>query len=594
MVTVSGRHRMRSSLRGAGAAAAATALVVVVAGSWFGYQQLAGPSCSGRIQLSVAAAPEIAPAIKGAADQWVADGAAVGGTCIAVNVISSDAVDVAATVASKHGATLAGVGQANGTAVTPDVWVPDSSTWLLRLKSGGATAFAPANGVSIARSPVVVAMPEPLASRIGWPGKKVTWTDLLRQVTTGKQPLRAGIVEPTQDAAGLSGLLSLTAAASASGSAGSPQAKEAMVAALRALATNRSSLRQDLLARFPRSSDPTSVINGLGAAALSEEDVIAYNNTKPPIPLAALYPEPSPMPLDYPFAVLPGIEPVKASAARVLFEVLTTQKFKDRLAVQALRAPDGNWGEGFQAPQGAPSPANGGASAVPPVGQGGAADLDPIAIAKATTTWSAATQSGRMLCVIDVSGSMKKPVATANGASREQVTVAAATGGLDLFDDSWSIGLWTFSTNLRGSQDWNEVVGIRPLSSNRAPIQRGLASIKPSNGDTGLYDTLLAAYKEVQRDWEPGKVNSVVLFTDGQNDDDNGISRAQLIQQLRKIKDPEQPVRAIVIGIGTEVNKAELDAIAHEADGAAFVATDPTKIGEIFLQAIALRPQAPR
>ncbi|NES15567.1 MULTISPECIES: VWA domain-containing protein [Micromonospora] len=583
---------MRSSLRGAGAAAAATALVLVIAGSWFGYQQLAGPSCSGKIQLSVAATPEIAPAVKGAADQWVADGAAVGGTCIAVNVVSSESVDVAAAVASKHGATLAGVGQASGTVVTPDVWVPDSSSWLLRLKSGGATAFAPTNGASIARSPVVVAVPEPVATRFGWPDKKLTWTDLLRQVTSDK-PLRAGIVEPTQDAAALSGLLSLTAAASATGDApGSAKAQEARVGALRALATNRSSLRQDLLARFPRSKDPTAIAAGLGAAALSEEDVIAYNSTKPPVPLAALYLDPSPMPLDYPFAVLPGIEPAKASAAKVLFEVLTTPGFKNRLAGQSLRAPDGNWGQGFKAPQGAPSPAGNAPAA--PAGEGAAGGLDPIAIQQATSFWSVATQSGRMLCVIDVSGSMKTKVATANGASREQVTVAAANQGLSLFDDSWSIGLWTFSTNLQGSQDYHQLVPIRPLSSNRRPLQQGLASIKPSSGDTGLFDTLLAAYKTVQEDWEPGKVNSIVLFTDGKNDDNNGISQKELINQLKKIRDPEQPVQVIIIGIGNDVSKAELDPITAVTGGRTFVTIDPTKIGEIFLQAIALRPPAPR
>ncbi|MEU2615251.1 VWA domain-containing protein [Micromonospora sp. NPDC007271] len=579
---------MRSRLGGAGAVAAATALALVVAGSWFGYQQLAGPSCSGRIQLSVAAAPEIEPAIKAAADKWVADGAAVGGTCIAVNVAADEPVEVAAAVASKHGASLAGVGQASGTAVTPDVWVPDSSTWLLRLKSGGANAFDPANGASIARSPVVVAVPEPVASRFGWPDKKLTWKDLLQQLTSSK-PLRAGIVEPTQDAAGLSGLLSLTAAASATGS--SPgQAQEAMIGALRQLATNRSSLRQDLLARFPRSPDPTAIASALGAAALSEEDVIAYNATKPPIPLAALYlDDPAPMPLDYPFAVLPGIEPVKASAAKVLFDVLRTPQFRDRLAAQSLRAPDGNWGEGFQAPRGAPS--LGDAS---PTGQGGAAGLDPIAIQKATTTWSVATQSGRMLSIIDVSGSMKDPVATANGATRLQVTVAAANQGLALFDDSWSIGLWTFSTNLNGPLDYREVVPIKPLSTNRNALRQGLASVKVSKGDTGLYDTLLAAYEKVQEDWEPGKVNSIVLFTDGQNDDDNGISQKELLAKLKKLRDPEQPIQVIIIGIGKDVSRAELEPITAITGGRPFVTVDPAKIGEILLQAIALRPPAPR
>lgn len=588
MVTVSGRHRMRSSLRGAGAVASATALVVVVAGAWFGYRQLVQPACSGQVQLTVAASPELAPAVRAAAAGWVADGAAAGGTCIAVDVSAVDSVDVAAAVASKHGVQLPGVGQASGAVVTPDVWVPDSSTWLLRLKSAGATAFAPSNGGSIARSPVVVAVPEPVASsRLGWPEKKLTWSDLLRQVSSSK-PLRTGIVEPTQDAAGLSGLLSLTAAAGASGG----DAQAATTGTLRALATGRSALREDLLARFPRSSDPTAIASGLGAAALSEEDVMAYNKGKPPIPLAALYLEPAPVPLDYPYAVLPGVDPAKQSAARVLFKVLTAPGFRDRLAERSLRAPDGGWGEGFKAPQGAPSPA-GGAGATPAPGGNGSGFLDPAAIERAVSSWSIATQSGRMLCVIDVSGSMKQPVPGANNATREQVTVAAASRGLNLFDDSWSIGLWTFSTRLVGDRDYRELVPINPLSGNRTRLERGLATIRPSNGDTGLYDTLLAAYQEVQNGWEPGRVNSVVLFTDGKNDDD-GIPQQKLLSELKRIADPERPVQVVIIGIGADVSKAELESITKVTGGGSFVTEDPTRIGDIFLKAIALRPNAPR
>ncbi|MFI7605694.1 substrate-binding domain-containing protein [Micromonospora sp. NPDC049366] len=582
----SGRHRMRSKIRGV-VAASATALVVVAAGSWFGYRELVKPSCSGEIELSVAVASELAPAVDAAASKWVEDGAAVGGTCIAVNVSASDPVDVAAVVAAKHGAILAGVGQASGTAVTPDVWIPDSSTWLLRLKKE-ATAFAPTNGASVARSPVVVAMPVPVADRIGWPETKLGWADLLKQVNSSK-PLRTGIVEPTRDAAGLSGLMSLTAAASSVGG----DAQGNTVGALRALATGRSALRNDLLARFPTANDPTAIASGLGAAALSEEDVIEYNSKKPPVELAALYLEPAPAPLDYPYAVLPGIEPAKASAARVLYEVLTTAGFRDRLAAVSLRAPDGNWGAGFKAPQGAPSPAGGPPTAAADGGTA-AGGLDPVAIDRVVSSWSIATQTGRMLAVIDVSGSMKDEVPTANNRSREEVTVEAARRGLGLFDDSWQIGLWTFSTNLVGSRDYKELVPIGPLSGQRGKLEGALSGIRPSDGNTGLYDTMLAAYKAVQEDWQPGRVNSIVLFTDGKNEDDNGVSQQQLLTQLKRLADPERPVQVIIIGIGEGVSKAELDSIVKVTGGGSFVTKNPTEIGNIFLKAIALRPPAPR
>jgi len=591
MVSVSGRHRMRRRIRGAGAIASAMALVLVGAGVWFGYQRLAERACSGQVKLTVAAAPEIAPAVEAVAGQWAEDGAAVEGVCVSVDVTASDPVDVAATVAGQHGVSLSGVGQANGNSVLPDVWLPDSSSWLLRLRSK-ASGFAPQNGTSVARSPVVVAMPEPVAASVGWPQTRLGWSDLLKSITTGTN-FRPGIVEPSRDAAGLSGLLSLAAAAGAAGA----DAQKATTAALRALATGRSAVRQELIARFPRSADPASIASSLSAAALSEEDVIEFNAQKPPISLVALYLDPAPMSLDYPYAVMPGTEPAKAAAAEGLFDVLDTPGFRNRLAAQGLRAADGTWGEGFNAPQGAPSPA--GTSPTPTTGPnpGGvaAAGLDAAAVERALSSWSVATQAGRMLAIIDVSGSMITKVPTANNATRAQVTLEAARRGLALFDDSWALGLWVFSTQLVGSRDWRQLVPIGPLSSQRGTLEAALAGIVPKRGgDTGLFDTVLAGYNAVQENWEAGRVNSVVMLTDGKNDDNDGITQAKLLSELKRLADPERPVQVIIIGIGGEVSRAELESVTDVTGGGVFVTEDPAKIGDIFLQAIALRPSATR
>ncbi|MDG4767399.1 substrate-binding domain-containing protein [Solwaraspora sp. WMMD406] len=567
------------------------ALVVVAAGGWLGYQRFAGSSCSGELPLTLSAAPEVAPALRAAADQWRTDGGAVGDTCVAIEITATDPVDVAAVVAGQHGVALAGVGQASGTAVAPDVWVPDSSTWLLRLGSL-APGFTPANTESVARSPVVVAMPEPLAAGLGWPNQQLTWTDLLQQITTGTD-LRTGIVEPTRDAAGLAGLLALAAAAGEAGE----NAQQATTAALRTLATGRSALRDDLLARFPRSADPASIASSLGAAALSEEDVIEYNATQPPIALAALYLDPAPMSLDYPYAVLPGADPATAAAASGFFDVLRGALFRDRLGDQGLRSPDGTWGAGFVAPQGAPSPAGTAPVTTAPGDAGGTAagGLDPVVIDRALATWTAVTLPARMLAVIDVSGSMLQPVPTANDASRADVTREAARRGMALFDDSWALGLWIFSTELQGTQDWRELVPIGPLSSQRAVLEAALPQVVPKrNGNTGLFDTTLAAYLAVQEDWAPGRVNSVVVFTDGRNEDDNGLTRDQLLAQLADAADPQRPIQVIFIGIGDEVSQEELESITNTTGGGVFVTEDPANIGDILLKAIALRPTVVR
>jgi hypothetical protein len=571
----------------------AMALVLVVSvGGWFGYRQWAGPDCTGELKLSLAAAPEIAPAVQATAAELVADGASVDGLCVAVDVTAAESVDVAAAIAGQHGVSLSGVGQASGGATLPNVWLPDSSSWLLRLRQQ-APAFEPQNGAPVARSPVVVAMPEPVAATVGWPQKQLGWADLLRTITTGTR-LRTGIVEPSRDAAGLSGLLSLAGAAQASGA----QATQATTAALRALATGRAAVREELIARFPRATDPASIASSLGAAALSEEDVIEFNKKKPPIPLAALYLQPAPMSLDYPFAVMPGTEPDKVAAAEQLFAALESSGFRARLAGQGLRAPDGTWGDGFLAPRGAPSPAGNSPtpSAGPNPGGTAAGSANAALIEQVLSSWSVATQSGRMLAIIDVSGSMNAKVPTANNATRMKVTLEAAKRGLGLFDDSWALGLWVFSTELVGTRDYRSLVPIGPLSSSRGKLESGLAAITPKRGgDTGLFDTILAGYKAVQEDWEPGRVNSIVMLTDGKNDDDNGVSQAALLAELKRIEDPERPIQVVIIGIGNEVNKAELDSITKVTGGGVFVTEDPAKISEIFLRAIALRPSnAPR
>lgn len=581
------RHRKRDRFRGYRATAVVVTLLCVAAVGVGAYRELTKPACTGEIRLSVAAAPEIAPALQKIVSRWRRDDPAIEGRCLAVTVAAQDPADVTAAIADAHGVTLGGVGRASGATGIPDVWVPDSSTWLMRLRAQ-APGFTVSDTRSIARSPVVVAMPEPVASRLGWPGKKLTWAELLGHMSTDAQ-LHAGIVEPTRDASGLSGLLALGAAASAA-----PNAQQVTTGALRALATGRSALRQDLLARFPRSTDPASIASALSAAPLSEQAVIAYNAAEPPIRLAALYLDPAPLPLDYPYTVLPGTDPTRATVADELRSQLVSSTFRDLLAADGLRASDGSAGTAFALPRGGTSPAAAATAPTPSAsGAGGTAagGPDPTVVDRALSTWTAVTVPGRMLAVVDVSGSMLTKVPTAGNATRDQVTREAARRGLELFDDSWAVGLWIFSTELVGKQDYRQLVPIGPLSSQRAQLETALDGVQPKpSGDTGLYDTILAAYRTVQQGWDPGRVNSVVVLTDGLNYDANGLTQAQLIAELKKAMDPKRPIQVIILGIGNAVSPAVLQPITKTTGGGVFVTADPAKIGDIFLKAIALRP----
>jgi hypothetical protein len=304
--------------------------------------------------------------------------------------------------------------------------------------------------------------------------------------------------------------------------------------------------------------------------------VLSYNKGQPPVRLAALYVQPAPNPLDYPFVTLATGD--RAAAAAAFGKSLTGAAFRDRLASAGLRGPDGTPGRGFQIPAGAPKT----------LGKGVA--VDGATVERALQTWLAIALPARMLAVIDVSGSMLEKVPTAQNHTRMEVTAEAARKGLGLFDDSWALGLWIFSTQLDGDKDYKELQPIGPLSAQRTQILQAIAQVTPKrNGDTGLYDTILAGYKTIQEGYDPGAINTLLVMTDGQNDDKNGLTLDQLVTELKKIYDPKRPVNVILLGIGTDVGQPEMERITNTVGGGTFIARDPAKIGEIFLKAVSLR-----
>jgi len=577
---VKGQHRRPG--RSGGGQIFVTLLVLVLiaaagAGGWYGYRAFrheGTSACQSGGSLTVAAAPEIAPAVSALASTWNARKTTSDASCVHVTVAAVAPSSEAAAIAAASKASVAALGQANGATAVADVWIPDSSTWLARLKE--ASPELAMSGNSVATSPVVVALPKPVAEALG--SAKPSWTSLLTALASGQ--LRPGLVDPTVDASGLAALLAVgSAAQSAAGGTGSA-AQTTTIGAMRALAAGESELRDDLMGRFPRSADATSIARSLSVAPVPEQSVLAYNAAKPPVPLVGVYLNPAPPPLDYPYVQLPGISATKSDAAAQFEAMMAGASWRNTLAKSDLRAADGTFGTGMPKLAGMPA---GPLTPAPPV--------PGTAVAEVLSTWSAVTVPGRMLAVIDVSGSMATKVPTAGNATREQVTVAAAKAGLALFSDDWTIGLWTFSTNLNGAQDYRKLVPIEPLSTGRSDMVDALTQIQPvPNGNTGLYDTVLAAYKAVQHDWDPSRVNSVVIMTDGQNDDPSGITLDQLLNQLKSIQDPKKPVEVIAIGIGTDVSQAELNKITSATGGGTFVTADASKIGEIFLKAIALRP----
>nr|WP_141575000.1 VWA domain-containing protein [Actinomadura sp. WMMA1423] len=317
-------------------------------------------------------------------------------------------------------------------------------------------------------------------------------------------------------------------------------------------------------------------------ALAPEQAVFAYNARRPAEPAVAVHPAEGTVYLDHPVTVL-AEDRAKAGAARSLAAALTDSATRDDLQRLGFRTPGGAAPSSFSARTGLdPRPPR----ALP--------DAPAADVRRTMQSWAQLSLSIRMLSVIDVSGSMDEGVAP--GVTRLQSTVRTAQGGLALLPDDSELGQWVFSTELEGDRDWRELVSVGPLNerlgsaTRRQLVLSAFARIRvKKHGDTGLYDTVMAAFDYMKRTYKPEYVNSVLLWTDGRNEDPRGPSLEETLDHIRREYDPERPVQVNMLGYGSGVDVEELRRIAAVTHGDAYVAETPGQIQKIFLRAVSRR-----
>jgi hypothetical protein len=504
------------------------------------------------LSITVVAAPEISPVLADIAGGLTPEQRTEGETCYLFQVSGQAPAQVVAA--------LTGTGKQP----TADVWVPDSTYWLRQAAT--VNLDVPPQGQSIATSPTVLAMPEQVAKRFGWPERRFGWAAVLGPRAAAPVPL--GISDPGNSPVGLFGLVAVRDTVRA---ARLPDT--ARVAALRELSKNVVPPSQDVLDTLRMGAGGPGTV---AAAPVSEQALLQSRRVRQSVPMIAVYPA-RPVPgLDYPYVVLPGAsDAARAAAQRFLGAVLRADPSK--MAARGLRAPDGTAGRSF--------PTGGGVQVRPVQSAALPAQVDVDGV---LAEWAGINRSGRLLTVIDISGSMNENV-PGTGKTRMDLTKQTAQAGLGLFKPTTEVGLWVFSTRLDGDRDYKELLPIRPMYLGRNTAVRLIGQIQAKpNGATGLYDTVLAGYQTLRAGWNPARINVLVVLTDGQNEDRNGISKATLLSRLHALADPRKPLRIVFIGMGTGVNATELSQIAAVTGGRAFVTADPRRIADIFLAALVL------
>jgi Ca-activated chloride channel family protein len=299
------------------------------------------------------------------------------------------------------------------------------------------------------------------------------------------------------------------------------------------------------------------------------DPTLAGKHARPKTPLVAIYPKEGTLVSDHPYVTL-GNSDKKAAAADFL-KYLRSDKVQKRFQQDAFRSYDNK-------PSTLTTQANG---LLPDQPKKMIAPPAPPVLDKVLKSWGALRKKSNVLFVVDVSGSMNEPVA-GTGKSKMDLLKASLGKAMDGFIDVDRVGLWEFATKLQGALPYRELAPMAPLSNpgQRQRLKSQVAGLKAIS-DTGLYLTARDAFQQVKTHLEPGAINSVVLLTDGHEDNPSGGSHINLDALLTKL-DSASGVRVFTVAFGQTADKGVLKQIAAKTDAASYDASDAAALGKVF------------
>ncbi|MBW3604728.1 MAG: substrate-binding and VWA domain-containing protein, partial [Actinobacteria bacterium] len=448
-------------------------------------------------------------------------------------------------------------GQAEGP--RPVIWSPASSAWGAILNQLRTTAGEPemvGEGRPFMLTPLVIAMPQPMAEALGHPDTPIGWADILELARSDEGwgafghpewgPFRLGKTNPNFSTSGLSALIAQYYAAT--GSTDELTTEDLARTDVQRFATDIESAvvhygdtTLTFLNNLARNDARGTALTYASAVAVEEVSLINYNRgnpdgvlepgeelIEPKVPLVAIYPEEGTLFSDNPFFVLDAdwVTPEQRAAAE-LFEEFVQRPANQRRVLEFGFRP-GN----PRVAVGAPISAEFG---VDPEQPQTTLDVpDPGVLVELLERWDTQRKAARVLLVLDVSGSMGDP-AGVGSATKLELAIDAAGASLDQFADRDAVGLRIFSTELEGpgsQTDLLDLVPIGPIDGRRDQLRARLEGLTPVLG-TPLYDVTADSYERMVDEYEADRINAVVLLTDGRNDDPDGqYDLSALLEQL--------------------------------------------------------------
>jgi Ca-activated chloride channel homolog len=506
----------------------------------------------------------------------------------------------------------------------PDVWSPASSGWVVllrqRLAARDLPNIVPDETPSIAQTPLVIAMPRPMAEALGWPNKQLGWSDVfaLAQDPSGWGSVghsewgdfRLGKTNPNFSTSGLNALVGeYFAATGLSSDLSLDRIQEpktvSFVEGVESSVVHYGDTTLTFLSNLQRADDrgegltdiSTTFLENLGRAdeaghgltyvsaiAIEEKSVWDYNqgnptgdpatlgdHAKPTVPLVAIYPKEGTLFSDNPWVTLDAswMTAAKRQAAQQFLEYVRSPEQQQRFQRFAFRNAQGVPGANISAENGL-LPAQPKLTLTPP---------SPEVLDRIQSGWEDVRKRARVLIVIDVSGSMGE--ASGTGQTKLELAKEAAISSLNLFAPDDDVGLWIFTSEVTQGRDYLELIPIEPLGPNLDEFKRAIRSLVPLNG-TPLYTTIEGAVQAMRLSFDPSRINGVVLLTDGKNEDPRNTNLQAVLDDL----DSELNIRVFPIAYGSDADLATLTKIANASRAAVYDATDPAAIAKVFVSVI--------
>lgn len=492
----------------------------------------------------------------------------------------------------------------------PTMWSPASTVWTERV-AAAASASLVGEPESFTHTPVVFGVPETMAKALGYPGTPIGITDFERLCqdpegwgSVGKDlwgSFKISKTNPNTSTTGLSAILMQSYEASGK--------TEGLTADDVAAAADFSRVFEECVIHY---GDTTGKVlrtlydetqNGAGgsgyvsAVALEETSLLNYNQgnpdshtvqpgetlTPPKEKLVAVYPSGGSMWSDNPVTVLGAdwVTDVQAEAGAAFAAFLQTEEAQRILPEYGFRPLDES------VPLGDLFTAKFGVDAAGPSVTLPRPEVDVVSAA--IDQWTQIRKPSSVLEVIDISGSMDEPIG--DGRSKLDGAIEGAQATLGHFRSTDEVGVWAFTTGVQSEAGENLVVlrDVEPLASDREAVDSSLEDLKFATREgTPLYDAIAAAYDEMTDRAEPGRINAIVVLSDGQ-DTDSSISLDSLVAKIGKSTregGDDAPVRIFPIAYGEGADTGALQRIAEATGGQWFDASDAAKIDLVFASVI--------